>query len=62
MLSITKAVAISTLNLSPMKLSESSISSGNFVADTKLGTPSVSSGINDVSIFTRFAAEDAAAS
>lgn len=62
MLSITKSVAISTLNLSEMKLSESSSSSGNFGGGTGLGTISGSSGINGVSILRRFAAEAAAAS
>lgn len=62
MLSMTKSVAISTLNLSAMKLSESSTNSGNFEVSTKLDTISDSSGIKEVSILTRFAAEDAAAS
>lgn len=62
MLSMTKSVAISTLNLSAIKLSESSINSGNFGVDTILGTTSGSSGIKGASILTRFAAEAAAAS
>lgn len=62
MLSITKSVAISTLNLSEIKLSESSNSSGNFGGGTGVGTTSGSSGINGVSTLTRFAAEVAAAS
>lgn len=62
MLSITKSVTMSTLNLSAIKLSESSTSSGTFELGTKLATISDSSGIKEVSILTRFAAEDAAAS
>lgn len=62
MLSITKSVTMSTLNLSAIKLSESSTNSGTFELGTKLATISDSSVIKEVSILTRFAAEDAAAS
>lgn len=62
MLSITKSVAISTLNRSVIKFSESSINSGNFGGGTGVGAISGSSGIKVVSILTRFAAEAAAAS
>lgn len=55
-------MAISTLNLSAIKLSESSINSGNLGTGTRLATASVSSSINGVSIFARLAAIATAAS
>lgn len=55
-------MAISTLNLSAIKLSESSINSGNLGIGTGLATASVSSSIKGVSIFARLAAIAIAAS